>query len=72
MRSEHILSPIQIGPVTLRNRMVVLPMCTNFATRQGSVTQQLLDYHEARAKGGYGLIDIEVAAVVPPGTFHTQ
>ena len=67
MKYEHVLSPIKIGSVELRNRMVVPPMGTNFATRQGFVTQQMLDYYEARAKGGFGLIDIEVTAVVPQG-----
>lgn len=67
MKFKNVFSPIQIGQMTVKNRMVVPPMGTNFATRQGFVTQQLLDYYEARAKGGFGLIEIEVTAVVPQG-----
>lgn len=67
MSFEHALSPVKIGKIELRNRLVVPPMGTNFADRQGFVTQQLLDYYEERAKGGFGLVVIEVTAVVPQG-----
>ena len=42
----------------LRNRVVMPPMTTGFA-RGGFVTETMIDYHTARAKGGVGLIIVE-------------
>ena len=42
-------------------------MGTNYANPDGSVSQQLVEYYAARAKGGFGLIIVEVAAVDPLG-----
>lgn len=67
MQFSKVLSPLKVGTMELRNRFVVPPMGTNFAGRQGQVTQKLLDYYEARAKGGFGLIIVEVTAVTPEG-----
>lgn len=62
-----LLSPIKIGSLEVKNRYVVPPMGTNFANPDGSVSQQLIDYYVTRAKGGYGLIIVEVTAVAPGG-----
>ena len=67
MEFKHALSPIQIGNMTVRNRFVVPPMGTNFADGEGFVTQRLIDYYTARAKGGFGLIILEVTAIDPAG-----
>jgi 2,4-dienoyl-CoA reductase-like NADH-dependent reductase (Old Yellow Enzyme family)/thioredoxin reductase len=58
-----LLEPIQIGPMTLKNRMVMAPMATQFATFEGFVTDQLIHYYIERAKGGVGLITTESCAV---------
>ncbi len=55
-----------IGPVTVRNRLVMAPMGTNYANDQGEVTDQLIDYYAERARGGTGLIILEVAAIDHP------
>ena len=60
-------SPIHIGSMRVKNRFVVPPMGTNYGGSHGEVTQQLIDYYVARAKGGYGLIIVEVTAVDPLG-----
>lgn len=67
MGFRHLLSPGKIGKMTVRNRMVMPPMGTNFAAADGFVTERLVRYYEARAEGGTGLIIIEVAAVAPEG-----
>ena len=53
-----LLTPIQIGNLEIRNR-VVMPSMTNNYTKDGYVTQQMLDYYEARARGGVGMICVE-------------
>jgi 2,4-dienoyl-CoA reductase-like NADH-dependent reductase (Old Yellow Enzyme family)/thioredoxin reductase len=65
-RFKELLEPLQIGEVTLKNRMVMPPMTTNFASKDGYVTQQTMDYYEEHAKGGIGLITVEAACVDYP------
>ena len=67
MAYEKLLEPITIKGITLKNRMCVAPLATNYATRQGFVTDQMIHYYEERAKGGFGLIETEIAAVCPQG-----
>jgi 2,4-dienoyl-CoA reductase-like NADH-dependent reductase (Old Yellow Enzyme family)/thioredoxin reductase len=64
--SEHypsLFQPIEIKGLRLKNRLVVPPMGTGFAAEDGSVTERLINYHEARARGGFSLITLEVTAV---------
>jgi len=69
---RHLLSPARIGNITVRNRMVMPPMGTNYASDDGFVTERLVRYYEARAEGGTGLIIVEVAAVAPEGKAITH
>jgi 2,4-dienoyl-CoA reductase-like NADH-dependent reductase (Old Yellow Enzyme family)/thioredoxin reductase len=59
----HVFSPITIGSATVRNRIAMAPMATDFADEEGRVSQKLIDYHAARARGGVGLIVMEVTCV---------
>lgn len=58
---HHIFSPLQIGAVKLKNRIVMAPMGSNYADEHGWVTDRLVCYYSARAKGGVGLITVEGA-----------
>jgi 2,4-dienoyl-CoA reductase-like NADH-dependent reductase (Old Yellow Enzyme family) len=51
----------------LKNRMVMAPMGTKHADRDGRVNDTIMDYFEARAKGGAGLIIVEATLVDPTG-----
>jgi len=62
----HLFSPIQIGSVEIRNRILQSAHITNFA-EGGLPSERHLRYYEARAKGGIGLI-IQEATVVNPYT----
>jgi len=53
-----LLTPIKIGNLEIRNR-VVMPSLTNNYAKDGYVTEQMLDYYEARARGGVGMICVE-------------
>jgi len=63
----HLFSPIAIHTMTLKNRVVMPPMCTDYATIGGAVTDRMIAYYTARARGGVGLIDVEFAYVHPAG-----
>ncbi len=55
---KYLFSPIKIGPVTVRNRIVSTPHGTGYS-RLGLPTEQMAYYHAERAKGGCGLIEVE-------------
>ncbi len=54
----HVLSPLDLGPIRLRNRIVVPAHTTNFGEHH-LPSQRHLDYHVARARGGVGAIIFE-------------
>lgn len=57
---KKLFSPIKIGTMEVKNRIVYPPMITNYAAfEDGSVTERLKDYYVARAEGGAGLIIVE-------------
>jgi 2,4-dienoyl-CoA reductase-like NADH-dependent reductase (Old Yellow Enzyme family)/thioredoxin reductase len=61
-RFRKIFEPKNIGRMQLKNRIVMPPMGTNYAEAGGAVSQRMLDYYEARARGGVGLIIVEGSA----------
>lgn len=60
---KMLLSPIQIGPLQLSNRMVRSPMLSRTSSVDGGVTQQLLDLYSSAAKGGPSMIIIEAVGI---------
>lgn len=67
MKFEALFKPIKIGTMEVKNRFVKPPMGSNLADIDGYVTQEMVDYYAENAKGGFGLITIEVTAVDPKG-----
>jgi 2,4-dienoyl-CoA reductase-like NADH-dependent reductase (Old Yellow Enzyme family) len=67
-----LLSPIDVGPLRLRNRVVSSSHQTSLVDDH-LPTDELLAYHEARARGGVGAIFLEATAIHPTGllTAHT-
>ncbi|MBP7736795.1 MAG: FAD-dependent oxidoreductase [Spirochaetes bacterium] len=58
-----LFSPLMIGTMEIKNRIAMAPMATDFAEGDGTVSQRLIDYYEARARGGVGLIILEVCTI---------
>ena len=63
MDFETLFSPIDLGPFTLRNRIVMPALGTNFANGNGEATTRLIDHYKARAAGGAGMIIVEGSSV---------
>lgn len=64
---EKMFEPIKIRGMEMKNRVVYSAAGTKFSGKQGSfVTDQLIDYHVARVKGGSGLNIVEVSSVHTP------
>ena len=57
-----LLTPARIGTVEIPNRIVMPPMTTRTADAEGYVTDDSVAYYLARARGGVGLITIEMAS----------
>lgn len=60
---KNLFSPISIGTTELRNRIVMPAMGTNRAAPDGSPSDAAIGYYAARAKGGAGLVIVEIATV---------
>lgn len=60
-------SPIMLGALRLRHRLVMAAMGTGFATPEGTVTDRLVRYLARRAEGGIALVTTEAAAVDASG-----
>jgi NADPH2 dehydrogenase len=58
-----LLSPLSLGALTLRNRIVMPPMWSGQATLEGHVTANIVEYHRRRAAAGCGLVIVEHAFV---------
>ncbi len=54
-RPRLLFSPITIGNLELKNRLLMPPMIERLA-KHGMVTQAVTDFYAARARGGVGLI----------------
>ena len=59
-----ILSPVNFKNLSLRNRLVWLPMVSWLADEEGFVTDELISRHRLRAEGGVGLIILEATGVL--------
>ncbi len=56
-----LLTPFKIKHLTLRNRIVMPGMDTNFGDEEGNIAEKTYRYYELRARGGAGLIIVEGA-----------
>jgi dimethylglycine catabolism A len=57
-----LLTPARIGPVEVKNRIVMPPMTTRTADEEGFITEDSIAYYMARVRGGTGLITVEMAS----------
>jgi len=64
---KPLFEPIKIKSLKLKNRIMMAAMVTNFATREGYVTERLKAYHARIARGGCGLNVTEDAYVSVDG-----
>ncbi len=61
--NEKVLTPIKIGCVEIKNRIALPSMCVFFCDEDGNMTDKMIEYAAARARGGAGLLII-------PGSPH--
>jgi 2,4-dienoyl-CoA reductase (NADPH2) len=69
LKYKNLLSAGSIGTLKIRNRIMLSAMGSMYAEKDGSCSERLWDYYEARAKGGAGMLILETSAVSwPHGT----
>ncbi len=56
MNYQKLFTPVKIGNMEVKNRLVMSPMGTNSAFTSGRKDDQEIDYFVRRAKGGVGMI----------------
>ena len=67
--APDVFSPVTVGPLTLRNR-VVKAATFEGRTPGALVSQQLVDFHALLARGGVGMTTMAYLAVSPEGRTH--
>lgn len=71
MNVSPLFQPVDIGPLTLKNRFVMAPMSVHM-TEDGGVTDKEVAFIERRAAGGVAMIIVGSVCVRPDGNFGGQ
>jgi 2,4-dienoyl-CoA reductase-like NADH-dependent reductase (Old Yellow Enzyme family) len=69
---SHLFTPLDVGPMTVPNRLVMAPMERNYANADGTVSERTVAHYAVRAHGGVGWIDVESTFVDPAGRGRTH
>ena len=65
---SHLFNPIQIGNMTVKNRLMMSAMSINFGVDENChVTDQLIEYFVERARGEVGMMLVGGGSVHPGG-----
>ncbi len=68
MKSKYsqLFSPLTVKNMTIKNRIAMMPMGTNYGEQNGEMSFLHINYYRQRAMGGTGLIIVENANVDYP------
>jgi NADPH2 dehydrogenase len=73
MKESTLFSPYTIGTITLKNRIVMSPMCMySVSAKDGKVNNWHYTHYTSRAVGQVGLVMVEASAVTPGGRISYQ
>jgi len=62
---HRLFTPIRIGSMEIANRIAMAPMTGDYANDDETPSERQIAYYAERAKGGVGLIGVEVTTVDP-------
>lgn len=60
---KHLMQPITFRGMTVKNRIFLPPMKTNYIQKDHTMSEDIIQYYEDMAKGGIGLITTEAAEI---------
>lgn len=69
MALHTLLEPLEINHMTLKNRIMFPPMTTGYEARDGSITEQSINFYKRVAEGGASYIvlgDVTPCTPSPP------
>ncbi|MHB8127792.1 MAG: NADH:flavin oxidoreductase [Mobilitalea sp.] len=70
---KYLTEPLQKGKLFLKNRLVMPPMSTSYCGKDGSVSNELLDYYDEKSQGGYlSLIIVEHGFITQQGRIRER
>jgi len=69
---DALFSPFSVGTLETKNRIVMPPMATNYASPEGFATERLIAYYVERARGGVGYITVEHTGILQQGKAHSN
>ncbi|MDO8673207.1 MAG: hypothetical protein Q7O66_17515, partial [Dehalococcoidia bacterium] len=58
-----LFETVQLGSLTLKNRLVMPPMAVGLANADGTVNDRCINYYGTRARGGVSMVIVEVASI---------
>lgn len=69
----HLLSPLKIGPLTLKNRIVSAPTSVPHLNENGTINPEVIAYYEEKAKGGCAVVTVGESIVrIRDGKSHPR
>lgn len=63
---SSLTKPGKIGSLTLKNRMFMAPMGSNYANEDGTCGERIQAFYEERARGGAALLTMGVVSIAYP------
>lgn len=63
MTFKKLFTPLKIGTMELKNRIAMAPMTLGLESEDGTINERQTQFWEERAKGGTGLIIVDVVTV---------
>jgi 2,4-dienoyl-CoA reductase-like NADH-dependent reductase (Old Yellow Enzyme family) len=67
--SRSVFEPVQLGPLTLRNRIIKAATFEGVMPR-GAVSDELVEFHRQVAAGGAAMTTVAYCAIAPGGRVH--
>jgi len=66
----NLFSPLKVGNVTLKNRIISAPMTFPILTADGCLTPEAIAFYELRAKGGAAVVTVSELIVQATGKYY--
>ena len=64
---DKLFEPLEVGGITLKNRLVMTPMSSHMSFENHTATERMARYYATRAAGGFGLIETGYMAISRQG-----
>jgi 2,4-dienoyl-CoA reductase-like NADH-dependent reductase (Old Yellow Enzyme family)/thioredoxin reductase len=70
VKYEHLLQPIKIGKMTVKNRVEFPPVGPHLGTSDGYVSRELIEWGRQYARGGAGIVTLGDSSIIARNADH--